>query len=370
MSSLDGKTHPVDSAPDSGDPLGYLRVDAFLKTMLGSCALQSAFDLGVIDALLESRASGSHVRREDVVASGRASAGMQLLLDMLRTNDVIVEDGGRVALTEAFRCALAYRDLMEASLEFAQRAGRDLLTHFAALVADPAAFSNASEVFELFSYDRCVEITPENIARAREWMRITTRLTKYEAGVCMHRFDFSRFRTLLDVGGNSGEFARRICARHATLRATVFDLPVVCELGHAHLAETPEASRVAFVAGDATREAFPGAPQSNESAAGEFDLVTFKSVLHDWPDTPARDFLGKAYAALRPGGTLLIFERSRLDSSRPLPYSIAPLLLFLQAYRPAATYLAMLKELGFTNIDVREVTLEMPFHLITAIKPG
>ena len=357
MGTLDGKTHSLPLGQASSDPLDYLRVDVFLRTMLGSCALGSAFDLGIIDALIAEGSSS----REELVKAGSAANGMHLLLDMLRSSNVTVEEYNSIALTDEFRRALAYRDLLEASLDFAKRAGRDMLSHFTDLVADPRAFNGASEVFDLFNYDRCADVTPENTERARQWMRITTRLTKYEAGVCMHHHNFSPYETMLDVGGNSGEFVRRLCEKHANLRATVFDLPVVCEVGRAHLAKTAEASRINFVPGNATREPLPG---------GNFDLVTFKSVLHDWPDAPARDFLRKATDALRAGGTLLIFERSRLDSSKPLPYSIAPLLLFLQAYRPATTYDAMLTELGLTDIKISEVTLEMPFHLIRAKKPA
>lgn len=56
-------------------------------------------------------------------------------------------------------------------------------------------------------------------------MTITTRLTRHEALVCMKYHDFGQYRRMLDVGGNSGEFALQVCRRHPDLRATVLDLP-------------------------------------------------------------------------------------------------------------------------------------------------
>ena len=83
-------------------------------------------------------------------------------------------------------------------------------------------------------------------------MRITTLLTRYEAAVCMDHHDFSQYRRMLDVGGNSGEFVLRICRRYPDISAAVFDLPLVCELGQEHVRGTAEADRISFVKGGKT----------------------------------------------------------------------------------------------------------------------
>src|SRR5436305_1534224 len=79
-------------------------------------------------------------------------------------------------------------------------------------------------------------------------------LARYEAPVCLAHYDFGRHRRLLDVGGNSGEFALRLCRRHPALRATVLDLPTVCAIGRQHLRRDPEADRITFLPGNAVTD--------------------------------------------------------------------------------------------------------------------
>src|SRR6267378_1789217 len=105
-------------------------------------------------------------------------------------------------------------------------------------------------------------------------MRITTSLTRYEARACLRHHDFGRYARMLDIGGNSGEFALEICKAHPSVQATVVDLPVVCDIGREHVRREPEATRITFVEANALEDRLPEG----------FDVVTFKSMLHDWPD--------------------------------------------------------------------------------------
>jgi ubiquinone/menaquinone biosynthesis C-methylase UbiE len=215
-------------------------------------------------------------------------------------------------------------------------------------------------MFRLFSYGRCQEFTKENYDLTRRWMRYTTALTRYEARVCMARHDFSKYEKMLDVGGNSGEFALQVCKKNPRIRAAVFDLPVVCDIGLEHVRNEPEAERISFFRGDALADPLPGG----------FDLITFKSVLHDWPDREAEQFIRRAAEALNPGGTLLIFERGPVEiGERQPPYSIIPFLLFSHSFRSPAFYEELLNAMGFMNISHVSVNLEMRFFILSAISP-
>ena len=109
----------------------------------------------------------------------------------------------------------------------------------------------------------------------------------------------------------------------------------------------------------------------NQTLPSGFDLVSFKSMLHDWPDEQARRLLMKGSEALRPGGTLLVFERAPLEpADGPMSFSMIPFLLFFGAFRSSVLYEEELGKLGFTAIETRRIELEMPFHLITARKSG
>jgi SAM-dependent methyltransferase len=260
-------------------------------------------------------------------------------------------------LSDRFLTALTYRDLLEAKLDMLKVAVPDLLLGLTDLVKDERRFMSHSRMFQVFDYSRASTPGADNSEWTRRWVRYTTALTKYEAHACLDRHDFSRYEQLLDVGGNSGEFAAQICMRHARLHATVMDLPVVCQIGEAHLRGRPEAPRVRFLAADARVDPWPEA----------VDAVTFKSMLHDWPDRDATLFLARAHAALRPGGTLVIFERTRMPLAEgPLSYAATPMLLFARSFRDEAWYLARLDELGFTNARTKHVTLDTPFMIVEA----
>ncbi|HVB16355.1 MAG TPA: methyltransferase, partial [Stellaceae bacterium] len=256
-----------------------------------------------------------------------------------------------------------YRDLLLMRIEFADLVWPDIHNLFTELLTDPRQFMARSRVFELFRYDRCLDITPANLEATRRWTKFTTCLTRYEAGAAWSRVGLAGVRDFVDLGGNTGEFALQACRRNPALRAVVVDLPVVCEIGRRHVAEMPddEAQRIAFFASDLREGALP-APA---------DLVAFKSVLHDWPDDDARRLLARAGRIVRPGGRLLIFERAAIDfRGRRIPYALAPELAFLHSLRPADLYLATLGELGFVAIEHRQLALEMDYHLITARRPA
>lgn len=331
----------------------YLCIEPFLRNFVDVQALATALRNGVVDRLRAVETMSFAALRH---AIGGDARGLRLLLDLLQAAGV-VHEGWR--LTEPFREALRFRDLLEAKIEFANIAGPDLIAHFASFVQAPGEFMARAEMFRLFAYGRCFERSEEAYRLTRRWMRLTTALTRYEAPVCAAHHDFRPHRQMLDVGGNSGEFVLQICRRNPALKAAVFDLPVVCDLGREHVAPEPEAARIAFHPGDALAAALPRG----------FDLVTFKSVLHDWPDAEAQQFLARAAEALERGGRVLIFERCKPDLAVvSLSYGMLPLAIFAHCYREPECYVEWLAEAGFGEITVERVELELPFMLISAAK--
>ena len=338
--------------------LPYLEIDRFLETATGAQALATAFELGLIDMLAAGPKPAADLARH----FGLEAAGLDLLLGLLAGNGVAaVTTDGTVRLSERFAEALHYRDLLDAKLDFLRVAVPDFLLGLTDLVKEERRFMAHSRMFQAFDYARAAAPGVENTEATRRWVTYTTALTKYEAQACLERHDFARYRQLLDVGGNSGEFAAQICARHPELQATVLDLPNVCRIGEAHLRGRAEAARIRFVAGDARRDAWPAAN----------DAITFKSMLHDWPDREAALLLTRAREALAPGGTLLIFERARMPlADGPVPYAAIPMLLFARSFRDAAWYRARLDELGFAAARTQHVTLDTPFMIVEASAPG
>jgi SAM-dependent methyltransferase len=339
----------------------FLSAIAFLETEMDARAIWSAMELGILEDL----AAGTPMSPATLAARHHISTvGLRLLLDMLEVNRIIARHDDTVALTPDFQMAWRFRDLLTSRIEFADAVWSDIHTLFTPLLADLPQFMARSKVFDLFRYDRCFEVTPENLETTGRWTKFTTCLTKYEAGAALDLMDLRGIASVVDMGGNTGEFAIQICRRNPKIAATVVDLPVVCELGRRHLstiADPAEARRISFFPTDMRSGPLPPAA----------DLVAFKSVLHDWPDDDARLFLKRAQAVVRPGGTLLIFERTPIEArGRRISYAATPFLAFLHFLRPADLYVETLADLGFEAIERRRLDLDTEFHFITARRPA
>ncbi|MFZ9089174.1 MAG: methyltransferase [Planctomycetaceae bacterium] len=335
----------------------YLIIEPWLRDALQARALQAAFDLGFIDVL----AASESVCETRLVRDERCdAAGLHFLLEILSGAGAVNIGTSGVQLTEEFRAVLRFRDLLQTKLSFAELVAPDFFARLPQLLNSTDQFMATSQLFELFDYSRCQEITPQNCLQASRWMQLTTMLTRYEAPVCCDQFDFSCSRNMLDAGGNSGEFAVQVCRRNSKLMATVADLPVVCHVGARHVAQFPESGRIQFQPLHFLLEDFP---------VGH-DLITFKSVLHDWPVQEVELLLAKAWSALPSGGRILIFERLEWDPSRtPFSYGLLPVLLFFRSYRSPDVYLELLRRLRFQHFTVQTVDLDMRFMIVSGSKP-
>ncbi len=120
--------------------------------------------------------------------------------------------------------------------------------------------------------------------------------TRDEAGALGDRFDFSKVRTVLDVGGGLGTSLLVLLRRWPHLRGMLVDLPHVAERTRARLdAELP--GRVDVQAGDFME----GLPRGA-------DACLLKHVLHNWDDGKATAVLRRCAEVLEPGGRMLVIE--------------------------------------------------------------
>ncbi len=341
------------------ESLQYLAVEQFGRDAFVARLLLSALNFGLIQRLAE-----YETMDRSSLFNGMPfdRCGQSVLVEALQHGRVIECIKGQdvdFRLTPEFRNVLPFLELLHVRLKFAELVAADFFTQADAWLTSSDAFMSKSRLFEYFDYRRCLEVTPENCRHAARWMTLTTVLTRYEASVCCDLVDFGRFCRMLDIGGNSGEFAVQVCRRYAQLFADVADLPVVCHVGRNHVQNAGLTDRIRFREFDLASERIP---------AG-FDVITFKSVLHDWPDQIVLDLLTRAYAALPPDGTVVIFERTAWDTTQyPLTFSQLPVALFLRSYRGPEFYRRELVHAGFTGISVTEFVLDVPFVVITARK--
>jgi len=122
-------------------------------------------------------------------------------------------------------------------------------------------------------------------------------------------YDFTPFRTVVDVGGGDGALLTGILAEKPALRGTVVDLPRVAEAARKRIAAAGLGDRCEFVAGDFF-----------ESVPAGGDAYLLKHVIHDWDDRRARSILENCRRVMGPQGKLLIVEGvypPRIDQSAP-----------------------------------------------------
>lgn len=329
--------------------LGYLCVDRFLKNPINVAALHYCVSRGLIDRWAEKRA----VHLDAMLPNA------PILIAMLIDAGVLVEHEEGLVLSASFLQAWKYSDLMTTKLEFCQSMISDVES-FALWLENPEEFQAHSKLFGLFDYGRCLELTQSNIQATSKWVKLTTVLSRYEAPLFVDALDWQCHRDWMDLGGNSGEFAMQICNRFHQLKATVLDLPVVCHLGERHIESFGMSDRVRFEVGDLMQP----------SKQPGFDLVSFKSVLHDWPDGHVGKLIQHAWDRLVPGGRLVIIERVKSEAfSLPTGLGQAPVWMFWNYYRSPAFYGSILKEQFRIQAETQLLNADMTWMLLQAVKP-
>ena len=111
-------------------------------------------------------------------------------------------------------------------------------------------------------------------------------------------YDFSRFGSVLDVGGGYGAVLVALLRACPALRGDSFDLPGVADGACAYLASAGVADRGGFVAGSFF-----------EAVPAGYDCHVLKYIVHDWDDAHARRLLACCAASLEPTGVLVLLEQ-------------------------------------------------------------
>lgn len=109
--------------------------------------------------------------------------------------------------------------------------------------------------------------------------------------------------TMLDVGGGSGAFSYVFVEKTAGLTSTILELPEVCKTGEGIKAKQPQSvqERVSFVELDATSPSWPVSDAA-------FDVVLMSYISGSVPESIIASLYANAYAALKPGGRLLVHD--------------------------------------------------------------
>ena len=110
-------------------------------------------------------------------------------------------------------------------------------------------------------------------------------------------FDFSKYKTLVDVGGSAGLLSLMVAKHQAHMNCTTWDLPPVEPIANATIQEFQLGDRVKTAKGDFFNDAIPDA-----------DVVVMGNILHDWDEETKIMLMQKAYDALPTGGAFVAIE--------------------------------------------------------------
>ncbi|MFO0737194.1 MAG: methyltransferase [Labilithrix sp.] len=119
------------------------------------------------------------------------------------------------------------------------------------------------------------------------------------------RFDFSKHKTLVDVGGANAQLTRILATKHAHLALSSFDLPPVSAIARREIAGAGLAGRIEVISGDFFKDKLPGA-----------DVIVMGNILHDWDEAGKKALIQKAYDALPAGGAFIAIENVIDDARR------------------------------------------------------
>ncbi|GLV21009.1 methyltransferase/methylase [Sphingobium sp. TomMM35A] len=178
-------------------------------------------------------------------------------------------------------------------------------------------------------------------ARLEQFMDAMSGVSMANFEAFARSFDFSRYRTLVDIGGATGQLSCFVAGHQPHMRCASYDLPVVQPIAERRIREAGLRGRVTAGSIDFFDDDFPRA-----------DVITMGMILHDWNLDAKKMLIGKAYQALPPGGAFVAIENIIDDERRQ---NIFGLLMSLN----------MLIEFGeafdFTGADFRQWCLEAGF---------
>lgn len=182
--------------------------------------------------------------------------------------------------------------------------------------------------------------------RLEQFMNAMSGISKGNFQALAEQFDFSRYRTLCDVGGATGQLSMAVARRHPQMRCVSADLPAVVPIAERHVAAAGLADRVAATALDFFAEPLPKA-----------DVITMGLILHDWNLEKKMHLIRAAYEALPPGGAFIVVENliddARRENAFGLMMSLNMLIEFGDAFDfTGADFSRWCREVGFSRTEI------------------
>jgi predicted O-methyltransferase YrrM len=183
-------------------------------------------------------------------------------------------------------------------------------------------------------------------ARLEQFMNAMAGVSAGPFMALAEKFDFSKYETLCDAGGATGQLSIIVANRHPHMRCTSLDLPVVEPIASRTIEAAGLSDRVEAVRGDFFADPLPKA-----------DVITMGLILHDWNLENKKRLVEAAYEALPDGGAFIAIENiiddARRENAFGLLMSLNMLIEFGDAFDfTGADFAGWCKEAGFKKTEV------------------
>ena len=183
-------------------------------------------------------------------------------------------------------------------------------------------------------------------ARLEQFMDAMSGISMGNFTAFAEKFDFSKYKTLADIGGATGQLSSMVATRHPHMQCRTCDLAEVRPIAERRVRERNLNGRVIAETIDFFADEFPKA-----------DVITMGMILHDWNLEDKKMLIAKAFRALPIGGALVAIENIIDDERRQnafgLMMSLNMLIEFGEAFDfTGAQFTDWCKEAGFSRCEV------------------
>lgn len=183
-------------------------------------------------------------------------------------------------------------------------------------------------------------------AKLKQFINAMSGISTPNFAALAQKFDFSRYKTLVDIGGAAGVLSVQVAQHHNKIAYTSMDLPPVAPVAQEYIDAHGMSDRVKTGNIDFFKDEFPKA-----------DVITMGMILHDWDLENKMMLIRKAYNALPEGGAFIVVE-SIIDDERKknafgLMMSLNMMIEFGVAFDyTGADFAKWTKEVGFKRVEV------------------
>jgi hypothetical protein len=180
-----------------------------------------------------------------------------------------------------------------------------------------------------------------DVARLEQFMQAMSGISAGGFSALAEKFDFSRYQSVCDVGGATGQLSIILGQRPS------FDLPVVEPIATRTIQQAGLADRIKAVSGDFFADPLPTA-----------DVITMGLILHDWNLERKRQLIRAAFDALPAGGAFIAIENLIDDARRENVFGLMMSLNMLIEFGDAFDY---------TGADFRSWCTDAGFHSVEVL---